>query len=69
LPPTIPEPNDLHTARHAIRANLQTSAKETRRRHSDYIIYRMFPDGTADYPMQHFAKYFEGRRELRDSAF
>jgi len=69
LLPTIPETNDLLIARHAIRANLRTSAKETRRRHSDYIVYRMFPDGTPDFPMRHFAKLYEGRQELRDVAF
>lgn len=36
LLPTIPETNDLLIARHAIRENLPTSAKETRR--SDYRI-------------------------------
>lgn len=68
----VPKLQDVHTVdevREFLRKNLHFSAQETRRRYSDYIALRMFPDGHVDKPFLSFAVRYVGRQELKDVCF
>lgn len=69
LVPKLPDVNSLDEVREFLRKNLHFSAQETRRRYSDYIALRMFPNGYADKPLMSFAIKNSGRQELKDVCF
>lgn len=66
LVPKLPDVHTMDEVRAFLRKNLHFSAQETRRRYSDYIALRMFPNGYADKPLRSFAVKYAGRQELKD---
>jgi len=67
--PKLPDSDSLDDARAFLRSNLHFSGEQTRSRYAAYITRRMFPDGTADAPLRHFARAFPTSTELRDVCF
>lgn len=69
LMPTLPDTDSIDDVRQFLLTNLHYSSEETRQRHGNYIMRRMFPDGRADSALRLFAKTYSGRQELRDVCF
>jgi len=67
--PKLPDTESIPEIRQFLKSNLHFSAAETRRRYSDYMIFRMFPDGIADKALRYFAANYISKQELRDVAF
>jgi DNA repair protein RadC len=69
LLPDLPDSESLDDMREHLRKNLHFSAEQTRHRHANYIVRRMFPEGYADSPLRKFAKSHRDTQALRDVCF
>lgn len=67
--PNIPDTDSLAEIRSFLLANLHFNAQTTRHRYANYILRRMFPNGSADKPLRSFARAFAGTQVLRDVCF
>lgn len=65
--PHLPDTADLSKLAAYLKAEgLHYSGQQTRNRFSSYILRRLFPSGTADSALRHFAHLFPKSQALRD---
>jgi len=69
LLPSLPDTSSIDDIREHLRRALHFSAEQTRKRYSNYITRRMFPEGYPDKPLLHFAKAFPETQDLREVCF
>lgn len=69
LLPRLPDTRSLSTVREFLRATLHYSGAQTRERHAQYIVQRMFPQGYADEGLRYFARGYAGHQALRDVCY
>jgi len=69
LLPSLPDTTSIDDIREHLRKALHFSAEQTRKRYSNYITRRMFPEGYADKALLLFAKAFTETQDLRDVCF
>jgi DNA repair protein RadC len=67
--PKLPDSESIDDIRAFLRNNLHFSAEQTRKRYTNYITRRMFPEGIADSPLRNFARAFPATTELRDVGY
>ena len=67
--PLLPSAQNLNETKEFLRGILHFNAAESRRRYSDYIIRRLFPDAIIDQEFLTFARKYEGRQELADLCY
>lgn len=67
--PHLPDTDSLEEIKLFLRGALRYSSLATRKRHTDYVVRRMFPSGTVDRALLRFAHRYAGRQELRDVCF
>jgi len=67
--PRLPDSDSLDEIRAFLRSNLRFNAEQTRQRNTNYIMKRMFGEGSADAPLRHFAKAFPKTQELMEVCY
>jgi hypothetical protein len=69
LLPKLPDTESVEEIRQFLQSNLPFSSLETRRRYTNYVVRRLFPNGFADQALRVFAQKYAGQQELRDVCF
>lgn len=69
LLPNLPPHGTIDEIKNLIKQKLHFNAEETRRRRTDYIVYRMFPNNSGDSSLILFAQKYAGLQELREACF
>lgn len=67
--PSLPPHGSIDEIKRLVKRNLHFSAEQTRRRNTDYIVRRMFPNNTVDPALILFARKYAGSQELREVCF
>lgn len=68
LPQLTPN-GTIDEIKNLIKQKIHFNAEATRRRNTDYIVYRMFPNNNVDPSLILFAQRYTGMQELREACF
>lgn len=68
LPQLTPN-STIDEIKNLVKQKLHFNAEATRRRNTDYIVYRMFPNNNVDPSLILFAQRYTGMQELREACF